>query len=1574
MPPKERKPAEAKSKSAAKPAADNGASQLQGVASRNRSSLSNIFYKFDSGAGPGDSKLDIREFRRCFEHLQLRKHFTNAQLDDIFKSADKDSDGKLNLQEFIECFSRPSTAPAASTPDAANGLAARPTTAPGAASLKSSPPSSGGLADRRRESLGTMFFEMDDGDKMLDLKEFRTILKLLGMSNQFTDEELELLFQSADADGSGKIDVDEFLSFAGTATRPTKSQNLQRSATSATTSKPQSIQRSATSASTLNLDELSDKDRRLRLLLRAGAPIGFKLGGKSGNHVTEGSQQVKKGWKALAVNGVERSGSEIIAELKKKLPSKRCSVVFFVDDQTARKQQQRRIEEAAKQAKLRAEKLEDVMKTLGVNDLHQLESLSDTDLEQRRNDIVLQACMIKHGALFEEEILMGHMTASVAENTVAIYHCLQDNDVNGAGLFVEHCDVTARDESGNVALHYCHSGEAVELLLTKSSEVRHLCNMAGRPPVHEITKDKASKQQWEILQSFGLTAQTSEELLILDSNGISGAMRLSGEAREWVEKEVPSWDVLSKALESGIEGLIANLENCHPQWQQVLAFHCFGDKPTYSEGKHTSQSSERVLFIWKIMSKLIHEFKNSSEAAEQPLRHLLNSTKGPKHETLDSREPYRKELATAMHEIDQMVGKYLSSQYEKMKAEGEDARWLTQALKSETSKGLATEVRMDFRHSVPEARGLEPPSWLKDGRFSMLEAAASLQDMGEIAADRNRDAMYDFFKLARFGATWETDSGGLHEDLVACMGRVSPELKPLAQNLHKDFVMCMLYAAWLRGTCQKHQKAVDNGLRKLLQSGGCLSNVKVNMRENVKGFARMSEKILDVVVDTCSKMAGDNTIPSDNLREKVRLSAALIKDINGGEIVASSVTDVKRVHRAILEKHKTGSACLLQTKNGFEQIQQADYRDMKLIVGISTAEDEASSSSCDMLLLELQLHLKEFHSQKHMMHLPYEIGRGSFDWPHVTSQANNEGTLRQLAMDLLEGSVLAKSKAAATLRAMGEKGVTSLAHMLKHNDDRLRAASAHAMGFLKTSSLKIEHLNELAAAMSAASPLKEQAKHALENLCSQAVHICGNEFTNVDASTVKRCLIKIDKVMPLFSAKACYSADLDAKAMKHAGYDASVLRSAGYTALQLISGEFAAVDFRKAGFTASELCQSFGIAELQQAGFSAAELREAGSNLEELKKVGFAADALKQAAFSAQELKIAGFAFKDMTEAGFKAHELKEAGFTLGMIKNAGFTLGELKQADFKAEELNQAGFTLQDLTESDFSAKELKKAGFTSEDLKEAGMAARDLKGKFTPYEMKKAGFSARQLREAGFPAGQLKVFTLAEMKNAGFSAQDLKEYYELKSSFTLNELQTEGFELDDMKDAGFDAHELKQTGSKLEELVKHCSVDELKQAGFTLDEFRHAGVEIRDLKKAHFSAHELKQAGFTLDEMKKAEFSADELKHADITLDELKKTGFTVQELCGAFRILELVNVGFRLTELVKAFSPSELQQAGYDADQLKRAGLSPAELKQAGFEAEDLRNLGLRAHELKEAGFGVAELKAAGFKHHELISIVS
>lgn len=739
----------------------------------------------------------------------------------------------------------------------------------------------------------------------------------------------------------------------------------------------------------------------LKVVLRVFSAVGFTLGGQNSNRVTEGHNRVQKGWKLLLINGeklpVQNDGSPLTPVMMKKhiekeLQTKRCDLLFEVDAKTGREQVEKRKRVEKQLMEERARRLDgepSVMKRLGANDLYGVEKMDAKQRAERLRDTPLFCSILQHGALYEAEVLAQKKSAVTVMSTIMLIEALKADSLTDIVALLPDADLQQRDERGSVPLHFARSTEAVQMLVEQCPAAVSMSNSMGQKPLHTYVHFRETHD----IASLSLLAEPREALLEMDSQGICPAMRLQGRARTWAEKFMPAWNEIFAALVSKTSDEIVAALKAMPNWQNALAVHLFGFYDLLNKGDHTECSKMRSRVVWKALDLLFEDFSNQSAHAEEPLRELLQATKGPHCRSLDTRGPYRQDLEKWISKLQAKSDKSLEQEYKWLQADGNkpiiaddhdaySVKWLL-GLSNSTSKDLVDDglafpgwdpnVRMDFQaqdrdgDAVKAIHGLIVPEWVMaeriEGISGMIGIDEALQEVGVVKPDSNPDHMYQLLQICGLG-----DSAAQDDDLI----------------------IARCYAAWIRGCCECRQQAISKAMTNALGSAA-IPGVTFFARRDAKGFPRMWEKTLWWIKKIHEHHKG---LDATALKRAVRQAPSLISDVNGCEFVAD-VAELQNAHERL---SKSPDVEILQTYNKYlSDVERppANYRDLKLLVAVSTEKGSRTGGGAlhlsnegtrPRLVVETQFHVKSFYAEKKWMHLPYELVRGSLDWPEEEEQ------------------------------------------------------------------------------------------------------------------------------------------------------------------------------------------------------------------------------------------------------------------------------------------------------------------------------------------------------------------------------------------------------------------------------------------------------------------------------------------------------------------------------------------------------------------------------------------------------------
>ena len=123
----------------------------------------------------GDGSLTFREIRLLFK--SMGRYINDAEIRKIIKSADKDNNGKLELDEFIMYMEKRNAIDKDRTSE--------------------------------DERILKMFSFFDtDRDGLISRKQLKNLLTMSG--EEITDEEIDAIMEEVDEDKNGVIDFDEF--------------------------------------------------------------------------------------------------------------------------------------------------------------------------------------------------------------------------------------------------------------------------------------------------------------------------------------------------------------------------------------------------------------------------------------------------------------------------------------------------------------------------------------------------------------------------------------------------------------------------------------------------------------------------------------------------------------------------------------------------------------------------------------------------------------------------------------------------------------------------------------------------------------------------------------------------------------------------------------------------------------------------------------------------------------------------------------------------------------------------------------------------------------------------------------------------------------------------------------------------------------------------------------------------------------------------------------------------------------------------------------------------------------------
>ena len=151
-----------------------------------------LFSKLDAN---GDGQLAPEEMQSLLDKVNAEARSRGEPEHDLFKSLDRDSDGKVSRSEADEFFKAMASGKAPTRPAASKGASS--------GGAKQDPSSAGGVADG-------MFKGLDvDKDGRLSKEEMKSVLEQYEANAKAQGEEISDFWSSLDTDGNGFVDKKE---------------------------------------------------------------------------------------------------------------------------------------------------------------------------------------------------------------------------------------------------------------------------------------------------------------------------------------------------------------------------------------------------------------------------------------------------------------------------------------------------------------------------------------------------------------------------------------------------------------------------------------------------------------------------------------------------------------------------------------------------------------------------------------------------------------------------------------------------------------------------------------------------------------------------------------------------------------------------------------------------------------------------------------------------------------------------------------------------------------------------------------------------------------------------------------------------------------------------------------------------------------------------------------------------------------------------------------------------------------------------------------------------------------------
>eukprot|EP00746_Dinoflagellata_sp_MGD_P066942 gnl/MRDRNA2_/MRDRNA2_27666_c0_seq1.p1 gnl/MRDRNA2_/MRDRNA2_27666_c0~~gnl/MRDRNA2_/MRDRNA2_27666_c0_seq1.p1 ORF type:complete len:1022 (+),score=266.46 gnl/MRDRNA2_/MRDRNA2_27666_c0_seq1:47-3112(+) len=698
----------------------------------------------------------------------------------------------------------------------------------------------------------------------------------------------------------------------------------------------------------------------------------FKVGGKAGDIVVKamGGQDskalvlcdvaediylgIQQGWKIVSCDGIKLPGPEAMrcASLSHQA-GRICSIGFEVDEHTM----QVLGREILKQTKARL----DLNEALGNRSLEQLGDLTSQEKHAFLQKSNIASLMVAACDVFQLQALLGVKSGKELQAGRDLFSAAQHGDLAALRRLADdpEVDCLQRDSYGNLPLHHVASLECAQFLVEQEPKSIGIKNKLGQTPMQAyVIRRPQQSEASALLKTF---RESVDQFLLFDEQGVSAAMRTGGLTRTGIAAMLPCWaDIQAALAKEDITEILPALERLSIHWQEVIAFHCFGEPIIWQDGFHTELSEAHLKEVWKTLKMVFVEAREEKQKhAPDILRKLLQATRGPFSNHFDPRLPYREELMFAAWRLQETSATALHGIYEGLT--GEAAEWAKNA-----EDVLTEEVKQDeFLTKVciePEKLwgkglhfGVTPPSWLAEP--DLTQVMADLRQVGMVGAFDGHSDVYEMLQLADN----QFQQHGLSASFIIS---------------EQDCVIARWFAAWLRGVCQQHQDSVARAVQELLGSA-VVPGENFFSRTEAKGFKRICERLQEIFqefLEMLKEVPTDVNVATMDFKMLMQQAAAFITDINGCTFIASTIDDAQ----AAFSRLTNSKAKLQRTKNGFlgSRNSASGYRDMKLFVELPGEH---------RLLVEVQIILRSYFNEKHFMHLPYELFRGSLDWSHLSS-------------------------------------------------------------------------------------------------------------------------------------------------------------------------------------------------------------------------------------------------------------------------------------------------------------------------------------------------------------------------------------------------------------------------------------------------------------------------------------------------------------------------------------------------------------------------------------------------------------
>mmetsp|Transcript_84208 Transcript_84208/g.234885 ORF Transcript_84208/g.234885 Transcript_84208/m.234885 type:complete len:884 (-) Transcript_84208:96-2747(-) len=654
-------------------------------------------------------------------------------------------------------------------------------------------------------------------------------------------------------------------------------------------------------------------------------------------------------------------------------------------------------------------RLKSALQCRGAADLNTLGELPEEVSIEFRQDGLLRNLMLRSCAVHEAEVLLGEKYAADECLQAKLVSSIQeDNIIEVQRAAARGADLLQRDAHGNVSAHHCVSLACYVKLAEREPRLWRVCNKQGHTPL-DLLMEKCSGPEvvtalWEggeLFEQMGTTTVMKDDwvscngegctmsnsmaaLLRLDDSGVSRCMRSSGAARKFLEATLPPWDDFPRHLKA-VDSVPENLQNAYGCfWQELLAFHVFGESEVWKQGVVTQTCTDRLAEVWNCLSQLFKRVPNrTSEPAARKaivaITALLNATRGPR-KIPDPRGLYRTELSTEMQKLSSISEQILDVLHARMR--GEAAEWLRDFPDAGTLSRLdpdgllQPDARQDgrsrprlrhdfqFRDEAKSRWGLVVPAWLRE-RLDVKQVLADLRSVGGRDLERCLGEVYG-------------EGDAVYRMLEGKYG-FGPESFPEDMAAMCDNSVVFWYCLWLRGVCQTYRDVVSSVIFGMLQKAepppsgsqdGDDCAARFFAPTEAKGLAEICHSALEEMHEALDEISA-STLSPEAATDLMLHSPGFVTDALGVTFLVEGPAELK----AAFECLRAGAGGVLRVENTLHRRAPSDNgcRELKAWVPVKVGKYGS-------VVAEVTLLLADSHREQQWSCMPREYFRGKFDY------------------------------------------------------------------------------------------------------------------------------------------------------------------------------------------------------------------------------------------------------------------------------------------------------------------------------------------------------------------------------------------------------------------------------------------------------------------------------------------------------------------------------------------------------------------------------------------------------------------